>query len=82
MKTIDDVNQAVNTANLLNNRKEHLDYLRGDSKYSLGDLSNLLDRCQLREISRPLFRQLTILLIEQAIAGDKAKLLAMGIEVP
>lgn len=82
MRTQDDVNAAMEIFNILNKRIKNLENLQESPNISLGDLANALERSELRRTSWPLIRQMAIVLIEQAIAGDKAKLLAMGIEVP
>jgi len=82
MRTLEDVISASDACEMLSKREKSLGYLRDNSTMSIGDLDNLLSRCELRHISRPLFHRLAFALVEQAIAGDKAKLLAMGIEVP
>ena len=82
MRTQDDVNAAMEIFDILNKRSKSLENLQENPNISIGDLAYALERSDLRRISGPLIRQMAIVLIEQAIAGDKAKLLAMGIEVP
>lgn len=82
MRTLEDVVSASDTCKLLSRRQGDFEYLLNNHSLSIRDLDNLLSRCELRHIARPLFQRLALALVEQAIAGDKAKLLAMGIETP